>query len=52
MLVPNVSRSFQYAARKGFVCFEVGRQAFVGSLVPWVLPPNSSQPFVEMVTEP
>ena len=49
MLSPKVSRSSQYAARNGFVCFDVGRLAFAGSLVPCVLPPNSIQPLVEIV---
>lgn len=50
LLLPAVRMSSQYAAISGLVCAFVGRQSFVGSLLPDVLPPSSSQPFVEMAT--
>src|SRR5262245_4425974 len=44
--------SSQNAARNGFVCDAVGRHVLLGVLLPpaALLPPNSSQPFVEIAT--
>src|SRR6476661_523708 len=47
MFVPKGTRSSQYAARKGLVWVEVGRQLLLDSELPEVLVPNSIQPLLD-----